>query len=64
MVKVSVSLPDETLAQMDYIARRLRLNPCVRRSTLLQQIVYELYMRLQPDDGTTVYNGDIDEYLI
>lgn len=58
MIKTSISLPDETLVQMDYIARRLRLNPCVRRSTLLQQIVYELYMRLQQSDVKDPADGE------
>lgn len=62
--KVCVSLYPETLAQMDYIAQRLRLNPCIRRSALIQQIVYELYMRMQCESGDTVYNGDVDEYII
>lgn len=60
MNKISISLPDETLAQMDYIADRLRLHPRINRSALIQQIVYDLYMRLQPvvDDS-----DDVEDYL-
>lgn len=62
--KVCVSLYPETLAQMDYIAHRLRLHPCIKRSTLIQQIVYELYMRMQSDASNTIQSGDVDEYII
>ena len=61
--KCCVSLPDETLVQMDYLRERMRLNPSIKRSQLLQQIIYELYMRMQPDNGA-IYNGDVDQYFV
>lgn len=50
VMKVCIALDDECLAQLDYLRDHLRLNPSVKRSQLIRQIVFELYMRLQSHD--------------
>lgn len=71
VTKVCVALDDECLAQLDYLRGFLRLNPSVKRSQLIRQIVFELYMRCQ-SSGDSVFSPyipgldsgqDVDGYL-
>lgn len=41
--KFSVSLSAETLAQMEYLKKALRLNPAIKRSQLIAQIVFDCF---------------------
>lgn len=45
VAKVSVSLPAETLAMMEYLREHLGLSPTIKRSQLIQQIVFTAYTR-------------------
>lgn len=48
--KVCIALDDECLAQLDYLRGHLHLNPAIKRSQLIRQIVFDLYMRCQSCD--------------
>ena len=48
--KLSISLPEESIAQLDYIRDRLHLHPQIKLSNLIQQVIFEQYSYLQSDD--------------
>jgi len=45
--KVSISLSPESLAQLDFLREKLRLNPKIKLSSLIQQVIFDEYSRLQ-----------------
>lgn len=57
VTKVCIALDDECLAQLDYLRDYLHLNPSIKRSQLIRQIVFDLYMRCQSHDS-------IDDYFV
>lgn len=64
-IKVSVSLSDECIAQLESLRDTLHLSPMIRRSTLIQQIIWQCYMDHQrrnpaPMHGSPSCDGDCD----
>lgn len=78
--KVSISLPEESIAQLDYIRNRLHLHSQIKLSNLIQQVIFEQYAYLQrprhglidcdcdcsmcSDEQICDQSGSIDRYII
>jgi len=78
--KVSISLTPESLAQLDFLREKLRLNPKIKLSSLIQQVIFDEYSRLQssrhgfsdcsedcehcPDEPICDYSRAIDRYMV
>lgn len=61
--KVCISLPPETLAQMDYLRKHLGLTPTIKRSQLIQQIIFDAYARAIAVDQLPVPD-DVVDYIL
>lgn len=48
VIKVSISLSPETVAQLEYLRDALGIYPNVKRSQLIAQIIFDDYCRHQP----------------
>ena len=78
--KVSISLTFESLAQLDFLREKLRLNPKIKLSSLIQQVIFDEYSRLQSsrhgfsdctddcnhckDEPICPYSRSVDRYII
>lgn len=78
--KVSISLTPEALAQLDFLREKLKLNPKIKLSSLIQQVIFDEYSRLQSskhgfpdctddcshcsDEPICDYSRSIDRYII
>lgn len=60
--KLCISLPDEALAQLDYLIEAWRMPPTVKRSQVIQQAIWHAYTDAMRDD--VAMNGSIDDYII
>lgn len=63
--KICISLPPESMMQLEYLVEAWHMPPTVKRSQVIQQAIWHAYTDALASNGDTVVDSDkVDDYIV
>lgn len=65
VIKTSISLPPESVMQLDYLVRAWHMPPSVKRSQVIQHAIWQAYTDMLCADNKVIVDSDkVDDYIV